>query len=598
MRVRDPVATFDDYVLLEIFAHVPAEDVVRASYNTSRRWRAVITRLKLCKPIFFGLSNVNTADSYVLRQREQRDIRFDQSRKVDWRAHCVANMFQERAWASGKGVLRWSPDIIETGIWGGKTCRARLESLDQGTTYASTKQLWLIDAKTLIPKFDPAILPRGEYEHVFVLDVLGHVLCRHLRDDENECDRVEVWVRTWTVSLFGQLCEPSGDIPEFQHLVSFHLPHDTDPSHPYLLRVDRDQETDDLALILAAPNYEDSTIVLSCLATSAGGGSCDPSLQAEPLATIHLEDMEQVMDDPNFFAMAMDQELLFIVSAEAQVYSRHSSRYIMSIPVEGGVDVATDFPVAVAYDLTEAVRSVQASPDRAAAYANPPAGKPLIFRGIMRGSTHGSTFESPRLYHSITGPIATPEYHSDKSVYPVQVLVAGEDLVVEYDWFGLQVIKQYQSVFLHAETMEASDREDYVASNSIFIGYIAEVEKTGHHVAVSGTRVVITQTDHVLVMDVATMPLPEPDTTPTEIPVTVIYGVNRDGYWPGQSPRAMTMSNGAIYELVPLHASNERAYRAAAKNDTMMARWEDWWGDTRCPDFVTVPKPRQPYFWS
>lgn len=71
--------------------------------------------------------------------------------------------------------------------------------------------------------------------------------------------------------------------------------------------------------------------------------------------------------------------------------------------------------------------------------------------------------------------------------------VAGDDLVVEYDWFGLQVIKQYQAVLLHAETMEASDREEYVASNSIFIGYTAEVGKGGHDIVASGTRVIITQ---------------------------------------------------------------------------------------------------------
>lgn len=97
MRVKDPVETFDDYVLLEIFAHVPPEDVVRASYNTSRRWRALITRLKLCKPIFFGLSNVNTADPYVLRQRAQCDHRFGESTKVNWRAHCRFTLARNRS---------------------------------------------------------------------------------------------------------------------------------------------------------------------------------------------------------------------------------------------------------------------------------------------------------------------------------------------------------------------------------------------------------------------------------------------------------------------------------------------------------------------
>lgn len=99
----------------------------------------------------------------------------------------------------------------------------------------------------------------------------------------------------------------------------------------------------------------------------------------------------------------------------------------------------------------------------------------------------------------------------------------------------------------------------------------------------------------MFVMDMASMSLPEPDTTPTPIPLTVIYGVNRDGYWPGESPRATAMSNGAFYELVPLHGSNERVYRAAAQRDIMMAPWKDWWSDTNCPDFVTVPDPRQPY---
>lgn len=117
--------------------------------------------------------------------------------------------------------------------------------------------------------------------------------------------------------------------------------------------------------------------------------------------------------------MDMDQKLLFIVGAQVQVYSRDTCRHIMSIPVEGGVEAATDFPVAVAYDLTEAVRSVQASADRAAAYANPPVGKPLVFQSSMRGSTHGSTFEAPRLYHSITGPIVAVDYHDDKAVFPV-----------------------------------------------------------------------------------------------------------------------------------------------------------------------------------
>ncbi|KAL1404835.1 hypothetical protein Q8F55_008445 [Vanrija albida] len=618
MPSTDPVAAFDDYLLLEIFGQLAPQDVVRAGYNVSRAWRHAITRLKLCKRIFFALPNVGTADPYVLERRALGDKRFGDD-DIDWRAHCVANIIQEDAWADGRGVLRWSPDIIDTGIWYGRTYSVELVSLDRqrntllfimqtssripvsqpGYIHEDTKQLHLIDAKTLTPVWDPRVLPSGEYKRAFVLDVLGHVLCRHLTGEhgqdgeDGQPDEVQVWVTREAMAYFGTVPEVTDEdeeceIPGFRHLVSFSLPYATDTLVTYELSVESDAGAVDLLLLKDSDDGE--RMVVSRIASTV----VDESRLQEKLQEIDLAPMPglAVGEEVDFgVGMGMDKHFVMRTADAVQVYSRATNRFVMSIPA-GLPGERTMFPAAVAYDLAEAVRSASVSVRRARTYALPPTGKPLIVQGSMRGLLPGSVFESPRMYHKVTSPIID-EGEDDNQVDPSPPYIAGNDMVIVYDWFGVQVIKEYQAVFLRAEAMEADEREAFVARNSIFIGYCAPAALECFDVACSGTRVVISRERETVVLDTATMTL-----AAAPITATFIYDLAREELGPTSNPCCTALSPTAFYEIVPLNQVQERQYRAAARRDTTMTMtpWHTSWTATHCPNFVQVNKPEQPSY--
>ncbi|KAL1404882.1 hypothetical protein Q8F55_008493 [Vanrija albida] len=82
MPSSDPVVLFDDFILGHILSFVPAEDVVLAGYNVSKRWRAFYQRARVCRPVYLALPDVNEIDKVEMAHT-------DTPENVDWRALCT-----------------------------------------------------------------------------------------------------------------------------------------------------------------------------------------------------------------------------------------------------------------------------------------------------------------------------------------------------------------------------------------------------------------------------------------------------------------------------------------------------------------------------
>lgn len=82
MPPTDPIDTFDDFVLYNIFSFLPPKDVVWTGYNVSKAWRDFYARSRLLKPNYLALNNVNEVQKVDMLRRD--------ADSVDWRTPCMS----------------------------------------------------------------------------------------------------------------------------------------------------------------------------------------------------------------------------------------------------------------------------------------------------------------------------------------------------------------------------------------------------------------------------------------------------------------------------------------------------------------------------
>lgn len=234
---RDPLAVFDDYALLEIFAHLDFHDVLVTAYNVSRRWRAWCQRTKVCKKrLEKSEYAVGVAEMIQRGINDGYDVHVDDF--VEWRALCRFNMrtllttgmekYQhDLGWKRGDVTVQWSPELLRSKA----STHYHLSDVDpfEGTILRlDENRLDIIDDKSLAPIHSGIKLWSACWSYRIVcLDVVGNVLCG-LQKTPNDTLLVHVWLTHRARALFpaevGTEAAPRPpDNYGFQYLASFTL---------------------------------------------------------------------------------------------------------------------------------------------------------------------------------------------------------------------------------------------------------------------------------------------------------------------------------------------------------------------------------------
>lgn len=215
----DPCTAFDDYVLDQIFAHIPIDVLRLRVYNVSRGWRAALDASKAVRAALLVQPNLNRHVQDHLRALERKASGVDGAEGVDWNARggfrlgqdasslaALAFLAQESAWRGGRGKLKYGRSILESNApsLASYDCLTRtLLVLDTPEPEMSgdPSPEWafhIVNMDTLTVEGKVALPPAVDYP-LFCEDHLGHILGQLVTSpgERGQPDRctVNIWVQ-------------------------------------------------------------------------------------------------------------------------------------------------------------------------------------------------------------------------------------------------------------------------------------------------------------------------------------------------------------------------------------------------------------------
>ncbi|KAL1404877.1 hypothetical protein Q8F55_008488 [Vanrija albida] len=586
--LRDPLAVFDDYALLEIFSHLDFHDIILSACNVSKRWRSWCERIKVCKRSLEA--SVYAVDEQVIKHRITIDGK-NADDFADWRAHCLGSYKDHLAWKNGDISVQWSPEVL-TGRFR-RLCYISDVDPGEGTIlrFSDDAYMDIIDEKSLMPIHSKVELWLGAEDYMArCVDIFGAVLY-----GRQETPTGEILVHLWVTERARKLLPDElaaawsprpPDMTGFQYLATFTLANFSIFQNGWTLGVEEVSPRIH-ALIVAVDDLQlkgVGSISVSRLATmkssdvsEAVGTAVVPALQ--PTQAIPTSEDGLMEGEHGPAGLLVDSDFVLRHDGpRVQVYSRASSEWVLTVP-----SIAPQ-PIAIGYDigrLVDVVAQAFRRPDESALSncGSFPTGHGIKRFKTRRGLRYGRDPEETARHEWFCQDFTTLDRWC---VDMEKTLLAGKDLVLVSDATHIQIIKDYRAVFAAAAARPPAERANLVAANTIMLGYEHdEYDYLGISQAVqtSGRNLMIAFEHFMLVFDVSRMTIPSADDADPRVEYLAIHYPRHDfaNRFDDRSIRRLAMGPSGIYEMARLTGTTSHEWREEEKRSVLNSPWHRSW---------------------